>query len=46
MSLFNKYIKWYFNIILKAMSRTIYNGYTKKHRTISKSLGGDNSKIT
>jgi len=44
MFLKNKYAKWYFGIISKALSRTIYSGYMEKHHIVPKSLGGNNSK--
>lgn len=41
MFLENKYTKWYFGIISKALARDIYEGYTEKHHIIPKALGGD-----
>lgn len=38
----NKYTTCYYNIISRAMSRSI-SGYTEKHHIIPKSLGGSNS---
>jgi hypothetical protein len=38
----NKYTKYYYNIVSKAMSRHL-NGYTEKHHIIPKSLGGTNN---
>lgn len=37
----NKYTKWYYNIISKALLRTC-NDYIEKHHIIPKSLGGNN----
>ena len=44
MSLFieNKYHRWYFNIILRAKSRSDFTGYSERHHIIPKSLGGSN----
>jgi len=39
----NKYSKWYFSIINKAIDRKL-SCYTEIHHIIPKSLGGDNSK--
>lgn len=38
----NKYFKWYFSIINKAIGREL-SCYTEKHHIIPKSLGGDNN---
>jgi len=38
----NKYHNWYYNIIERAKSRTIF-GYTERHHIIPKSLGGSNN---
>lgn len=43
MFLQNKYTKWYYAIILAALSRTVYDGYNERHHIIPKSLNGDNS---
>jgi len=45
MYLFNKYTKWYYNIISKAQSRNDILDYTEKHHIIPKSLGGSNDKL-
>jgi 5-methylcytosine-specific restriction endonuclease McrA len=39
----NKYTKWYFNIIIKAKNREIFD-YTENHHIIPKCLGGNNKK--
>ena len=39
----NKYSKWYFSIVYRAMSRDLNElGYIEKHHIIPKSLGGNN----
>lgn len=39
----NKYFKYYYSIVDRAKSRTIY-GYKERHHIIPKSLGGSNNK--
>lgn len=39
----NKYTKWYYNIINRAIDRPT-NGYVEKHHIIPKSMGGSNDK--
>jgi hypothetical protein len=41
----NKYTTWYYNIISRALARTLLNNeYTELHHIIPKSLGGNNLK--
>lgn len=40
----NKYTKWYYQIIDRAVSRKEITGYTEKHHIIPRSLGGSNRK--
>lgn len=40
----NKYKKWYFSLIDKAIQRGKINGYREKHHIIPESLGGVNNK--
>lgn len=43
MFIYNKYSKWYYNIINQAKSREVPpNVYMEKHHIIPKSCGGDN----
>lgn len=44
MYLFNKYTKWYFQIIHRATVRNTFEGYHEKHHIIPRSLGGTNNK--
>lgn len=44
MFLQNKYTKWYFNIVDKAISQRDIIGYTEIHHIIPKSMGGNNTK--
>lgn len=44
MFLYNKYTKWYFSIIGKAILRKDATGYTEVHHIIPKSMGGNNTK--
>lgn len=43
MYLQNKYTKWYYSIIDRAVGRTI-DGYSERHHIIPRSLGGSNQK--